>query len=238
MLKVITLLLFHTLLVAHPIPIFHPPSDWECALPENHSPFVQVGFVGKGSSAFRPSINLAIEDIDISAQQYLKAVKEIHTADPGTTWRDLGKISTSAGEGRLTEITTRSSIGEVKMLQMILVKEKKAYILTGATIKADYLKLQDLLTKTFKSFSLIPSLLSPASTDHAEQIAALFSAVGEDVPDLIEKQKAARWERLQEIVLKESPKLGRYWQFLVLSEGYEKIYHNHKSAHLEQERNP
>ena len=121
MLKVITLLLFHTLLIAHPIPIFHPPSDWECALPENHSSFVQVGFVGKGSSAFRPSINLAIEDIDISAQQYLKAVKEIHTADPGTTWRDLGKISTSDGEGRLSAITTSASIRDVKILQMILV---------------------------------------------------------------------------------------------------------------------
>lgn len=208
-------------LVAQAIPLFHPPEGWEYALPDNHSPFLQVGFVGKGSTAFRPSINLAIEEVDVSAKQYLKAVKEIHLSEPNTTWRDLGKFATRAGEGRLTEIGKTSPVGEIKMLQMVVVKENMAYILTGAAIKADYLQLQSTFTRSFQSFALPADLLAPLSPDAKKRFEDFFASIGKD---LSEEGRASRWMDLQKIVQQETAKMGGHWQVLMLIDGREKIF--------------
>ncbi len=208
-------------LIAQPIPLFHPPEGWDCALPENHSSFVQVGFIGKGSTLFRPSINLATEEIDISAKQYLKAVKEIHLSEPNTTWRDLGKFSTRAGVGRLTEIGKTTPVGDIKILQMILVKEKMAYILTGAMIKSEYLQLQDLFTQAFQSFALPSDLLDSLSPGAKKQFKDFFAALSSD---RTEETLALQWNDLQKIVQQESPKMGELWKLLILKEGREKIY--------------
>ena len=119
--RILFLLFLFVFLHAEPIPFFEPPSGWECAFPAQLSSCIQVGFLGKGSTAFRPSINLAIEEIDTNLKEYMLAVKEIHLAQAGTTWRDLGKFKTKSGTGRLTEIGVISPHGSIKMLQMILV---------------------------------------------------------------------------------------------------------------------
>ena len=121
---------------------FLPPAGWEIAQPKNLSHHVQVGFLGKGSTDFRPSINIAFEDVDVPLKEYVKAVKKIQTAQPKTQWTDLGKFPMKAGTGRLTEITTSTPWGEIKMLQALFVKHGKAYILTGAVLKQDLPKFQ------------------------------------------------------------------------------------------------
>lgn len=218
----LTALLAALCLYSETIPVFHPPDDWEFALPSCHSSYVKVGFLGQGSTPFRPSINLAIEEIDVPARQYLKAVKQIHLAEPSTSWRDLGPFTTQAGEGRLAEITTVGAAGEVKMLQMILVKKEKAYILTGAAIKKDYLSMQSVFTAAFRSLSLTEDLLSLLSDSAAQEIKKLLCCNDSEKPPSEEQTK--RWELLQKAAEKQSPALGKYWQLLLLKQGHEKIY--------------
>src|SRR5690242_8383837 len=113
-----------SILIASAICTFSPPESWEIAQLKVPSPHIQIGFIGKGSNNFRPSLSLSIEEeVDASLKEYVKAVKEIHTAEPNTKWRDLGKIQTLAGEGRLVEISRPSSYGEeMVVLQAMLVK--------------------------------------------------------------------------------------------------------------------
>jgi hypothetical protein len=213
---------FSLLCLPAPIPFFDPPAGWECAFPENSSPCIQIGFLGKGSTSFRPSINLAIEEIDVDLQQYLKAVKAIHVEEPGTTWRDLGKFKTLGGVGRLTEIATQSPLGPIKMLQMILVLEKTAYILTGASIKDDFLKFQETFIKAFQSLRVTHSLFDLLPSEKKVKFETFFSMLGKSLVDDAEKQ--AKWANLQALVIQEGQEMGTYWQVLVLKFGREKIY--------------
>lgn len=205
-----------------PIPLFDPPAGWECAFPDNLSPCIQVGFLGKGSTPFRPSINLAVEEVDVNLKQYLKAVKEIHLADKGTVWRDLGKFKTRSGEGRLLELSANSPLGPIKMLQMITIVGKTAYILTGAAIKDDFLKFQEVFMKTFQSLSLAKDLFNPLPEEKKKRFEHFFSDLGQSVAD--EAQKQAKWNDLQKMVVQEAPEMGNYWQILVLKTGREKLY--------------
>lgn len=204
-----------------PIPLFDPPSDWECAFPDSLASCIQVGFLGKGSTVFRPSINLATEEVDVTLKEYLKSVKEIHLANPGTTWRDLGKFKTRSGEGRLTEITSRTPAGDVRMLQTILVKGKTAYILTGAAIKDDFLRFQEAFTKSFQSLNLTDDLFSYLPVEKKQRYELLFTSLGDAAAD--DAKRKAQWDDLQKLVL-DSQEMGNYWQFLVLKAGREKIY--------------
>lgn len=209
------------------IPLFTPPSGWVCARPQKLSPHVQIGFITKGSYQFHPSINLAIEDVShISLKEYVKAVKEIHLSEKNTTWRDLGKFSMKAGTGRLTEITSNSPWGEVKMLQAILVENSKAYILTAAVLKKEYLEFQKEILQSLQSLTLLPNLPSAlASKEKQKEFEEIVQKLGQYLPeeDIVLKQKK-EWEELQKTVSEKFPEMGGHWHFLVLQEGYAKIY--------------
>ncbi len=210
-----------------PVCYFLPPQNWEIAQPKHLSAHVQVGFIGKGSTDFRPSINLAFEQVDdVTMKEYLKAVKELHLAQPNTKWRDLGKFPTQAGEGRLTEISTGSPWGEVKMLQGIVIKEGTAYILTSAVLKPDLQKFQADILKSFRSLSLAPDFFSPIKDDQKRlELKGLFTSLGHFIGDeeLAAEQKK-QWELLQKKLSEDAAYMGSHWHYLVLKEGYAKIY--------------
>jgi len=212
------LFLFPFNFIVGSLPLFAPPDEWEFAAAKNTDSCIQAGFLGKGSTPFRPSMNLAIEEVDVNLKQYLKAVKEIHLHSPGTTWRDLGKFVTLSGTGRLTEISTPSSFGNIKMLQMILIKDKVAYIMTGAAIKEDFLRLQDIFTKSFQSLRLEADLFSSLGQEKKQKFELFFKSI-----DTNHAEETAQWNHLQTMVL-DTPEMGRYWQALVLKRGYEKIH--------------
>lgn len=211
----ISLFLFAPCLSFAHLCLFTPPPDWETAKPQKGSE-VEVGFIGRGQKEFRPSINLISEEIDCDLKQYVKAVKKIHLAEPGTRWQDLGPLHTKGGEGRLTEIRTPSSFGELHLFQAIFVKEKKAYILTAALSKEDLPSLQKEVLESFASLNFYPDLWSavPEKTLRLNLLSTLEKGAADP---------KSRWESLQTLVLKEGAALGSYWQFLALKEGYAKI---------------
>jgi len=205
----------------NPIPLFDPPSGWQFALPTSLPSCIQIGFFGKGSTSFRPSINLAIEEVDVGLKEYVKAVKEIHLSEPGTTWRDLGKFKTRSGEGRLAEIGMTNAFGPIKMLQMIVVKEKTAYILTAATHRNDFLRVQETILQAFQTLRLEPDLFSPLPEGKRKRFDEFFSQIGQALES---GERDAKWADLQRLALQEAPEMGEYWQFLVLKAGREKLY--------------
>ena len=190
--------------------IFTPPPGWEIAQLKTPSPYVKIGFIGRGTSEFRPSMNLSTEEVDVSLKEYVKAVKELHLADPAATWRDLGKLSMKAGTGRLVEMSGASPYGETKILQAFFVKSEMAYILTAAILKEDFPKIQAELLKSFQSLNVLDDLWAPAPD--------LFASLGRG-------KQEEEWQKVQDTV-KSLPELGPYWQFLVLQEGRSKIYPN------------
>ena len=225
------LLLFFPFFLYSSVCYFTPPADWECCQPKNMSPHVQVGFVGKGSTEFRPSINLAVEEVDVSLKAYLKAVKQIHLSQGNATWRDLGTFKLAAGEGRLTEISSPSVCGEVKMLQAIFIRDHKAYILTAAALKKDLPHLQEVILKSLSSLSIVSDLWAPLPEKaQRRQLQDFFSSVHARPSDVAaDDWSAMQWARLQKIVEQEGSSMGSHWQFLVLKDGYAEIY-SHKKA--------
>lgn len=210
---------------------FLPPAGWEIAQPKNLSHHVQVGFLGKGSGDFRPSINIAFEEVDVPLKEYVKAVKKIQTAQPNTQWRDLGKFPMKAGAGRLTEITTTTAWGEIKMLQALFVKNGMAYILTGAVLKQDLPKFQTDLLNSFRSLTLVPHLFSPLpENSRTADFLKLFSSLGHFSSDEdAERAQKQQWDSLQKAVQNVS-EMGPYWDYLVLKEGHAKIYSSAPSS--------
>jgi hypothetical protein len=185
---------------------------------KNPSPHVKIGFIGKGTGEFRPSINLAEEEVDVSLKEYVKAVKELQQADPTTKWRDLGKFPMKSGIGRLTEMSSTSPWGEIKILQALFVAEDKAYILTAAVLKEDFMKFQNELLKSFRSLALAETLWSPIADDQERaKFETFFAALGSS------EEKDLEWESLQKQVISQAA-LGPYWQFLALQEGHAKIF--------------
>ena len=213
-----------------PVCYFRPPRDWELVHPKQYTEHVQIGFVGKTSGQFRPSINLAIEKVDVSLKEYVKAVKKIHMAEPGAKWRDLGRFPMEAGEGRLTEITNTSPFGEIRMLQALFVKDDTAYILTAAAPKEEMLKLTGDLLKSLGSLSLTPDLLDSVDNQKKEDLKAIFSSLGSiSSPE----GQAKQWEDLQKKVIGGYPEMGSHWHYLVLREGHQKIYSQKEAAALD-----
>jgi hypothetical protein len=198
---------------------FVPPPGWEIAQLKNPSPHVKVGFIGKGSTDFRPSINLATEEeVDVSLKEYVKAVKELQISDPSTKWRDLGTLPMKAGTGRLVEMSSTGPFGEIKIFQAMFVDEGTAYILTAAALKEDMGKLRSELLQSFQTLNLFEDLWSPIQEEKRKlDFKTLFLSLGTSV------EKEVEWGKLQQEVKNHSD-LGPFWQFLVLTEGRAKIY--------------
>ncbi|MBF8262410.1 MAG: hypothetical protein HW387_75 [Parachlamydiales bacterium] len=176
-------------------------------------------------------MNLAIEEIDCSLKEYLKSVREIHEEEMNVRWRDLGPFTFRSGKGRLAEITSSSPLGEVKMLQAILVQDHCAYILTGAVLREEFSRFQSELIAAMHSLTLKPDLFS-AIQDAAKKsvLEKLFSSFGQILPE----KRTSEWEKLQKIVLEEHASLGPCWHFFALKEGYSRIFPTTESVYTGQ----
>jgi hypothetical protein len=190
---------------------FFPPSSWSLADPSTLSKRVKVAFFGKGEKGFQPSLNLSVEEIATSASEYLKAVKKIHEKDSAKRWRHLGKFNTAAGEAMLTEIDTRNSWGAIRLLQLIFVKEKSAYILTACALKEEFVKFYKDFQKAFHSFTLTRDLTEAVSPSlRREELRS----------QLAKMQEAASpedKEHFRRKILDDFTDMGSYWQLLMAS---------------------
>jgi hypothetical protein len=191
-------LVFIPVFIQADISMFTPPKAWSLVDDSLLAPHVKVGFFTKSKQEFCPSINLSEEKITITFKQYLKAVQKIHESDPKNRWRSLGEIPTKEGNAALSSIDTETSLGKIRLLQMIFCKGETAYILTGASLLEDFSKYQKEFLNAFKSFRLMPDSILE---EKAESIA---STLNKDSTKEIQK------------ALKKETEEGGYFQLLLL----------------------
>ena len=212
-------------------PFFVPPKGWEIADPAALSPRVKIGFLKNTNKGFCPSINLAVEETDVSLADYLKAVKAIHEQNRDTRWRALGKVRTGSGLAQLTEIDTATEWGPVRMLQLISIKDGNAYVLTAAALREEFSNFYKEVQAAFRSFTLSSDLLSniPALEQRETLKLAkdqLFAAAEKmNKQNLLEDPtfRDKHWAPFQKTVLDNYEAMGPYWQILVLRNVYEKL---------------
>lgn len=195
------------------IGLFTPPASWQACKPNNTSDYVHVGFVGKGSGLYAPSLTLATEPVDCSLQEYVKAVKAIHLEEPNNKWHDLGAIQAKIGRGKLIQITSPSPHGETVVLQALFVKDRMAYVVTAGVLKEDLVQCKNEILAAFRSFDVQPDLWSSVEdVSLRSKLASAFDSLSKET-----------WSEFQELVKTATPQCGNYWQYLVLQSAQPKV---------------
>jgi hypothetical protein len=208
---------------------FIPPKNWDVANPQSLSDKVKIAFIKNSGKGFCPSINLAIEDINVSLTDYLKAVKAIHEQNRNNHWRSLGKVRTMAGLAQLTQIDSTTEWGPVRVLQLIFVKDKHAYVLTAAALKEEMSNYYKDIQSAFRSFTIsndlfgnIPQLERRETLKQKQS--ELFTAAEEYLLSFPEEKnlldnkifQEKHWVPFQKLVQDGFEDMGGFWQILIL----------------------
>lgn len=132
---------------------FVPPTGWRQVDKSKLTPNVLAMVVGKGSREFPPSINLAVHRESGTLKEFLRFVKQVNEAD-GIEWKDLGLIRTQSGDAALSQLDARTEWGVVREMQVILIHENDAYILTAASLKDEFSKFYKEFFASLRSLKL------------------------------------------------------------------------------------
>lgn len=119
------------------IVLFTPPNGWRQADTSLLPPHIKLMVIGKGPSAFPPSMNLNVQSFSGTLKQYLKIVKDTNESQ-GFEWKDLGTLRTEAGNASLSQFDHKSQWGTIRMMQVILIKNGMVYILSASALKDEF----------------------------------------------------------------------------------------------------
>ncbi len=113
------------------------PKGWQAADPAALPQKVKFMIVGKGKGSYPPSINLGLEPFKGSLEDYLNMVKQVNES-LGAEWKDLGKIKTKAGHASLSQVDMNTEWGAVRLMHVILVKNRTVYVITAGALKNEF----------------------------------------------------------------------------------------------------
>lgn len=218
----IRLFLFFALspLFCDPIGFFLPPKGWDCVKSKQLSESIEVGFLKNGIFRIPASINLSKVRVSVSFKEYLRSVKNRHEKEMKVEWRDLGNFSCQAGTGRLAEIRSSSSFGELKMLQGIVLQDGWAFTLTCAASKEDFPEERATFLTVLRSLAVFPDLFSAISDERRKES---LKEIYDSFKFCSDDERPVCWKNLPKI-LAEYEDLGAYWLFLALKEGRGRIF--------------
>jgi hypothetical protein len=219
------LLIFFPFLYGESVCWFKPPKNWVLADPSTLSPLVKVGFLAPnkaGKIGLRPSLNLAEEPIDCSLQEYLEIVKKIHTTSRHKEWSHLGTFTTPAGPAALTQIDQLSSSGPMRLLQLILIRDKVAYIMTAASLKNDFFVHLPVFHDVFRSLHISDDLYE---TIENADLKAKARYLYQNIEEAVSKTKSfshelAEWTQFQDFIMKKCSDYGAYWQAMLIAQSF------------------
>ncbi|MDN3504817.1 MAG: hypothetical protein P0S95_04500 [Rhabdochlamydiaceae bacterium] len=161
-----------SLIASDPVCYFSPPKKWIVADQSKNAKKSKIAYIDKKLNAiFYPSISLNIYECKIPPKEYIEANIAANNKDRNQTCFSLGPIETQAGQGELIQIEHNHSIGKITILQTLLFKDSKVYILTGSALSKEISKYYDNYLTSFRSLNITPSFFdlmksSPASRDH------------------------------------------------------------------------
>lgn len=133
--------------------VFTPPKGWRMADPKALPSHVKAMVVGSSGKEFPPSINLSIEEYSGTLRDYLRIVKDINQSQ-GSEWKDLGTISTQAGDASLSQADAITEWGPVRMMHVILSRNGMIYILTAASLKEEFPKFYKIFFESLRSLRI------------------------------------------------------------------------------------
>ncbi len=212
-----------------------PPKGWDLADPKLLSKSVKIAFLKKNMGKFCPSLNLAVEKVNVSLSEYLKAVKNIHENNHRNRWRQLGKVRTASGVGQLTEIDTDTEYGSVRMLQLILIKNSVAYVVTAAALKEEIAQYYKEFQTAFRTLQITSDLVSTVpqmerrellKTQHQQMLDAwqdVLASTSNKDPFQDPQFQKKYWLPFQNVVINECEDMGAHWQVLMLKTTQEKM---------------
>lgn len=208
---------------------FIPPKEWLVADPKMLSPRVKIGFLTKGKKEFCPSLNLATEKVDLSLEEYLKVIKTLHTQNKNNQWRDLGNFSTRSGMGHLIEIGTKTPFGQARLLQLIFIKDKTAYVMTASALKEEFAIYYQEFQKAFQSLTITEDLFECREKESLKKAYEGLMAAWQKRPSPLqsftvdEDFHERHFLPFQKKVMEECCEMGGYWQILMLQYVQEKL---------------
>ncbi len=217
--KRILLAIFATCSI-HATVFFIPPKGWEIADPSQLAPSVHICFLGKSSKGLAPSVNLATEPVDISLDAYVEEVRKIHVADPNSRWRDLGRFRSLLGDGRLMEIEIPSEFGTARMVQLVVIKDKTAYILTTGALKEEFSKFYKTFDPVLRSLQETTNLTQAYPLKSAD-LKALIDNLSQNIKS--ENFEKDVWQPFEKKIINDFTEMGPYWQILILNELHTKM---------------
>ena len=199
---------------------FIPPKGWELADQTKLSPRVKICFIGKSSNYLLPSVNLATEEVNVSLKTYVDIVKKDCESDPNCLFRDLGQYNTSLGEGRLTEREVKTQWGVSRQVQLMVIKDQRAYILTAGALKEEFSRHYQDFEAVLKSLTITNDLAEGVTSPEKKE---LLSSL---IKDLYQRGQAAdfdsnifqkeSWLPFQQKIINDFTEMGPYWQILML----------------------
>ena len=192
---------------------FIPPKGWEIADPKKLSPSVHICFIDKKAKGVPPSVNLATEATSVSLDAYVEAVRKIHAADPNAKWRDLGSFRAPLGTGRLTELELSTEFGKARLVQLIIMKNQRAYILTASALKTEFSKYYKTFDQVLHSLQSTTDLVKSYPKERLLLLEEAISSLTKDLD----------WKDFEKKIINDFTEMGPYWQILVLNEMHSKL---------------
>lgn len=132
-----------------------PPKGWEAIEDPNQLPKkIRHIYIGKGTTTFTPSLNIACEETALPLIEYIKQAKSYHEKARGSRCAPLGQLNTKVGMAQVLQIDRNSQWGPIRCIQATLIVEGVAYVITSTCLKQEFAAFSSQLFKSIQSFQL------------------------------------------------------------------------------------
>lgn len=223
-----------------PFYYFIPPKKWKVVDPEKLSKSTKIAFIANSKKAFKPSLNLGIEKVSISLQDYIEAVKKQHTANRKHRWHEVGFLQTKAGTAHISQIDIKAECGDIRSMQSILIQNGYAYVITAVAMRDDFLEYHNDFIKAFESFAIYEDALHSLSSEelkiyYQKKISTLlqgFNKILASHPDSPEKAfeslsfQKNNWKDFEKSLSQTFKDQGFMWQLMASKEAKSQLVKN------------
>ncbi|NGX34472.1 MAG: hypothetical protein K1060chlam1_00825 [Candidatus Anoxychlamydiales bacterium] len=203
---------------------FIPPKDWVIINPKTYTPYMKAAFTKNEKAICRPTMNFSIQETDFTLDEYTNEAKRAHEIDPNITYTILGNIDFKESKATLSEVSKTANSIDYKILQLILVKEKNAYILTAACKKEDRIDYYPIFINSFKSFELTDDLFSKiSSASKKNTLLQKYNSLITNLKKSNDKQITKNLVSFEKYLDKNYQNEGKYFSMLVIEKALKEI---------------
>ncbi len=204
-------------------------SNWKLADPKKTPDGVTIALVYPKKGAISPSLNLTEEITSLSQEAYVDAVTNLYARDAKQQVRSVGDFLLKAGNtGHLLQIDRDEGYVALRQLQLIIVQEGKAHILTATVAKEEFLASLPEITAILRSTSLVKQVAL------RDEIRKQIDAARENLENELYKKNRStyfftkefqgkKWRPFERLIETLCADEGPYFQLLLIQEEQKKL---------------